>query len=234
MKIVMIETGGWGGLAHYAWNLCRALATEGADVHLLTAVRYELAELDGGFRVDACLSAASFPRVAARVLGRIAALAPDVVHVQSLLSTRFDAALWPLARRRARLVATAHNVRPHEHGRWEEWTLWRTLRTADTVVAHTREAADLALRRLGSGHRVVKRIRNGGLGGPRSTAAATVPSSRPARCGWSRDDQRRPIRRTSIRRSPRSGSGRSSGAQAACIGCIPPGWRRPRSPCSFR
>src|SRR5258705_6661745 len=150
----MVETGGWGGLAHYAWNLCRALATEGADVHLLTAVRYELAELDGGFKVDACLSAASFPRVAARVLGRIAALAPDVVHVQSLLSTRFDAALWPLARRRARLVATAHNVRPHEHGRWEEWTLWRTLRAGDTVVAHTPQAADITSRRLGSGHRV--------------------------------------------------------------------------------
>ena len=88
------------------------------------------------------------------MLRRIAALAPDVVHVQSLLSTRFDAALWPLARRRARLVATAHNVRPHEHGRWEEWTLWRTLRAADAVVVHTREAADIASRRLGPGHRV--------------------------------------------------------------------------------
>jgi glycosyltransferase involved in cell wall biosynthesis len=154
VKVVMVETGGWGGLAHYAWNLCRALVAEGADVYLLTSARYELAELDGGFRVDPCLTAGLFPRVAARLLGRIAALAPDVVHVQSLLSTRFDAALWPLARRRARLVATAHNVRPHEHGRWEEWTLWRTLRTADTVVTHTREAADLALRRLGSGHRV--------------------------------------------------------------------------------
>jgi len=150
----MIETGGWGGLAHYAWNLCRALAAEGAEVHLLTAVRYELAELDGGFPVEPCLTAASFPRVAAHVLRRIRALAPDVVHVQSLLSTRFDAVLWPLARRRARLVATAHNVRPHEHGRWEEWTLWRTLRAADAVVAHTREAADTTSRRLGPGCRV--------------------------------------------------------------------------------
>jgi glycosyltransferase involved in cell wall biosynthesis len=150
----MIETGGWGGLAHYAWNLCRALTAEGADVHLITAVRYELAELDGGFRVDPCLSAASFPRAAGRLLGRIGALAPAVVHVQSLLSTRFDAVLWPLVRRRARLVATAHNVRPHEHGRWEEWTLWRMLRAADAVVAHTRQAADTARRRLGPGHRV--------------------------------------------------------------------------------
>jgi glycosyltransferase involved in cell wall biosynthesis len=150
----MVETGGWGGLAHYAWNLGRALAAEGADVHLLTAVRYELAELDGGFAVEACLSAASFPRVAAHILRRIGALAPDVVHVQSLLSTRFDAVLWPLARRRARLVVTAHNVRPHEHGRWEEWTLWRTLRAADAVIAHTRGAADTAMRRLGPGHRV--------------------------------------------------------------------------------
>jgi len=150
----MVETGGWGGLAHYAWNLGRALAAEGADVHLLTAVRYELTELDGGFAVEASLFPASFPRVAAHVIRRIGVLAPDVVHVQSLLSTRFDAVLWPLARRRAQLVATAHNVRPHESGRWEEWTLWRTLRTADAVVVHTRAAADTARRRLGPGRRV--------------------------------------------------------------------------------
>jgi len=76
------------------------------------------------------------------------------VHVQSLLSTRFDALLWPLVRRRARLVVTAHNVRPHEHGRWEEWTWWRTLRAADAVIVHTRQAADLVSRRLGPDRRV--------------------------------------------------------------------------------
>ena len=88
MRVVLVETGGWGGLAHYAWNLGRALVAAGAEVHLLTAVRYELAELDGGFAVEACLSAASFPRVAAHVLRRIRALAPEGPLV--LVETRKD------------------------------------------------------------------------------------------------------------------------------------------------
>jgi glycosyltransferase involved in cell wall biosynthesis len=159
--VVLVESGGWGGLAHYAWNLGRALAREGVEVSLITAARYELAHLDGGFRVEALLDGrAHFPRSAARVLRRLAALAPDVVHVQSLLSTRFDALLWLLARRRARLVVTAHNVRLHEPGRWEEWTLWRVLGAADAVVVHTRESAEAVAARLGPGRRIAL-IRHG-------------------------------------------------------------------------
>lgn len=155
MNVAMIETGGWGGIGHYAWNLCRALAAEGARVTLLTASRYELDDLDGGFAIERCFDGrARYPRLALRLLRRLRALNADVVHVQSLLSTRWDALLWPLARRRAPLVATAHNVRMHEPGRWEEWTLWRVLDGADAVVVHTREGADVVKQRLGDGHRV--------------------------------------------------------------------------------
>ncbi|HEY7676234.1 MAG TPA: hypothetical protein VIG69_04130 [Candidatus Methylomirabilis sp.] len=54
MRVAMVETGGWGGIAHYAWNLCQALAGEGADVCLLTNERYELGGLPRAFRVEPC------------------------------------------------------------------------------------------------------------------------------------------------------------------------------------
>ncbi len=50
----MIETGGWGGIAHYAWNLAEALARARAEVTLLTNTRYELEGLPRAFRVEGC------------------------------------------------------------------------------------------------------------------------------------------------------------------------------------
>jgi len=147
----MIETGGWGGIAHYAWNLCQALAEAGAEVTLLTNTRFELAARPRAFRADPCFDEASgYLRTAGAFLRRLSALGPAVVHVQSLISTRFDALLWPLVRRRAPLVMTAHNVRSHERVPWESWTLWRCLRGADAVIVHTAESAQVVASRVGA------------------------------------------------------------------------------------
>jgi glycosyltransferase involved in cell wall biosynthesis len=157
----MIETGGWGGIAHYAWNLCQALAGNGAAVTLLTNTALELAAHPRRFAVDGCFdSLAGYPRTALTLLGRLTRLRPDVIHVQSAVSTRFDALLWPLLRRRAPLVMTAHNVRSHEPARWESWTLWRCLRTADAVIVHTAESAQVVASRLGAG-KLVRVVHHG-------------------------------------------------------------------------
>lgn len=151
----MVETGGWGGIAHYAWNLCNALAAAGAEVSLLTNARYELDALPRAFTVEPCFVArARYPRAARRLFARLASLDPDVVHVQSLLSSRFDALLWPLVRRHRPLVVTAHNVRSHERHQWESFTWWRVLCAADAVVIHTRESARVAAERLGPRARI--------------------------------------------------------------------------------
>ena len=151
----MIETGGWGGIAHYAWNLCQALAGEGADVCLLTNARYELEDLPRSFCLDPCfVRGVGYLRTVRGLRRRLAALAPDVVHVQSLVSSRFDGFLWPRLRRQAALVMTAHNVRSHEGLAVEAWTVWRSLRAADAVVAHTQESAQVAARRLGAKARI--------------------------------------------------------------------------------
>src|SRR5262245_8005028 len=148
-KALMVETGGWGGIAHYTWNLCAALACAGVEVSLLTNREWELARLPSGFAVDRCLSAGAGYLANVKALrDRVASARPDVVHVQSVLSTRLDALLWPLIQRRAPVVMTIHNVRTHERIRWDDWTLWRCFAAADAVVVHTKQAADVARQRL--------------------------------------------------------------------------------------
>jgi glycosyltransferase involved in cell wall biosynthesis len=149
MKAIMVETGGWGGIAHYTWNLCAALASAGVDVSLLTNREWELAHLASAFEVDRCFSAdAGYLGNVQALRARVARARPSAVHVQSVLSTRFDALLWPLIRRRAPLVMTIHNVRTHERIRWDDWTLWRCFAAADAVVVHTRSAAEVVRGRL--------------------------------------------------------------------------------------
>jgi glycosyltransferase involved in cell wall biosynthesis len=155
MKALMVETGGWGGIAHYTWNLCAALAGAGVEVSLLTNRAWELAKLPSAFEVDPCFSAAAGYLGNVKVLReRMASTRPRVVHVQSVLSTRFDAALWPVIRRRVPVVMTIHNVHTHERIRWDDWTLWRCFAAADAVVVHTRTAAEIARRRLGGRARI--------------------------------------------------------------------------------
>ena len=45
LRVLEIETYGQGGLAHYVFNLSRALAERGHRVDLLTTARYELTDL---------------------------------------------------------------------------------------------------------------------------------------------------------------------------------------------
>lgn len=55
MRLVVVEPNGSGGLIHYAYQLCTALAAEGLDVRLITSVDYELAEYPHNFKVDKIL-----------------------------------------------------------------------------------------------------------------------------------------------------------------------------------
>jgi glycosyltransferase involved in cell wall biosynthesis len=55
IRIVVVETDGVGGLAHFAYEMANALAAEGADVTLLTSRHYELRHLSHACRLDASL-----------------------------------------------------------------------------------------------------------------------------------------------------------------------------------
>lgn len=52
LRLVLVEPNGSGGLIHYSYQLCTALANEGADVTLITGKEYELAHLPHNFRVE--------------------------------------------------------------------------------------------------------------------------------------------------------------------------------------
>ena len=52
LRLVLVEPNGSGGLIHYTYQLCTALADEGADVTLITGREYELAHLPHNFRVN--------------------------------------------------------------------------------------------------------------------------------------------------------------------------------------
>lgn len=52
MKITMIEPDGDGGLIHFAYELCTALADEGHSVKLVTSTSYELGNLPHRFEVS--------------------------------------------------------------------------------------------------------------------------------------------------------------------------------------
>jgi glycosyltransferase involved in cell wall biosynthesis len=53
MKIIVVETFGTGGLIHFSYQLCRALADKGCDVTLVTSDDYELTAYPHNFHVDA-------------------------------------------------------------------------------------------------------------------------------------------------------------------------------------
>ncbi len=52
LRLVLVEPNGSGGLIHYSYQLCTALAEEGVDVTLITGREYELAHLPHNFRVN--------------------------------------------------------------------------------------------------------------------------------------------------------------------------------------
>jgi glycosyltransferase involved in cell wall biosynthesis len=52
LRLVLVEPNGSGGLIHYTYQLCTALADEGVDVTLVTGKEYELAHLPHNFQVN--------------------------------------------------------------------------------------------------------------------------------------------------------------------------------------
>jgi glycosyltransferase involved in cell wall biosynthesis len=52
LSLVLVEPNGSGGLIHYTYQLCTALADEGVDVTLITGKEYELGHLPHNFQVN--------------------------------------------------------------------------------------------------------------------------------------------------------------------------------------
>lgn len=137
LRIAVVEPAGRGGLVHYAFQLCRALAAEGAEPVLFTSHDYELAALPHAFRVEPILrlwdpkpppgTAEPGPlrrrlrragrgivhyREWARLIRRLARDRPDLVQLGDI---RFPGDLTCVAALRLLglpVVDVCHNVRP--------------------------------------------------------------------------------------------------------------------------
>lgn len=141
MRVVFIEHAGKGGMIHYAYQLCRALASAGMDVTLLTEKNYELEALPHNFTVETSIelwdpkSKVSTSPLAAlgrkvrrgaralkhyaqwmKIIRRVGRLKPDVVLLGDI---RFPSEILPLTllRRKAPILADiCHNVHPFSSG----------------------------------------------------------------------------------------------------------------------
>ncbi|HYC93501.1 MAG TPA: glycosyltransferase family 4 protein [Thermoanaerobaculia bacterium] len=143
MNIVYLEPAGKGGMIHYAFQMCRAMAAEGANVTLITERNYELAALPHPFRVETSIElwdpkpsgrqssapwavawrklrragrAVRYYRQWLQLVRRVGQLDPDMVILGDV---RFPFDLFPLMllRRKARrFVDVCHNVHPYSTG----------------------------------------------------------------------------------------------------------------------
>ncbi|HUP49728.1 MAG TPA: glycosyltransferase family 4 protein [Thermoanaerobaculia bacterium] len=143
MKIAFIEFAPKGGMIHYAYQLCRGLAAEGAEITLVTAGEYELARLPHTFRVEPIIElwdpkpsgrqsatpwavlwrkvrrgfrGARYYRQWIRLAGHLRRMRPDVVLLGDI---RFPFDYFPLLliRRNTRVLADiCHNVHPFAAG----------------------------------------------------------------------------------------------------------------------
>ena len=135
----MVEFAGRGGLIHYAFQLCRALAAAGAEVTLITDRHYELAGLPHPFRVEKLFRlwdpkppgsiTAGPPAAAFRRLRRVVRALryyrewvrlvhylrrhrPDVVQLGDIRFATDIAGVFVLRRLGFRLADVCHNVYP--------------------------------------------------------------------------------------------------------------------------
>ncbi len=145
LKVVVVEPKGDGGLCHYSYNLCRALADYGCEVHLITGAPYELAQFPKNFKVhEYNLRSVSGLRASWKCLK---ALRPDIVHQQGTnLHPLFEWVYMWASRlySGAAYVYTCHLAIPHEIKAREMPFVGYKLRSAEAIIVHSDRTADEA------------------------------------------------------------------------------------------
>jgi len=138
LKILMLETGGWGGILHYSFNLLGALQKAGINAALATNEKYELENLSADFRVIKIFKREAYLKTLCKLIRLIRREGITLVHVQSVISPRKDWLLFlVLALLRVRVIITAHNVLPHATRLLEPWSYRIMYRLARGIILHS-------------------------------------------------------------------------------------------------
>ena len=153
MRILMVETGGGGGIGHYTHFLCSAIQNMGCCVRLLThAHKYALDSLSKGYKVSNIFEGDAFISDWRRFYTAWKEQPADIVHFQSLFSSRRDWIMFWIVRRfypKIRFILTVHNVLPHELLPGESITYRLSYGHAGGLILHTHASLDRLLRFMG-------------------------------------------------------------------------------------
>jgi glycosyltransferase involved in cell wall biosynthesis len=144
VKTLLIETGGWGGVAHYSYNLLQALSKyKDFEVILLTDKEYELDGFAKDFEtIKIPVKNRCYSKVIFKILVSIFRIKPSIIHIQWLLSPRKDWIFFLLARFLGMpIIYTVHNILPHEERESNALGLKQSLqiiyRTSRKLIVHS-------------------------------------------------------------------------------------------------
>ena len=169
MDILMVETGGWGGIGHYAHCLCSAIQDKGIPVCLATqAVKYQFDDIPKSYQVNKLFRGDGFIPDWKRLFRVVRSRSSRLIHFQSLLSTRRDWMIF-LAVRVFRLplkfIYTVHNVLPHEILTGEKFAYRRLYAAAAGLITHSNVSRNRILAMMGPGFKTpIKVIPHGHYG----------------------------------------------------------------------
>ncbi|MDI6888071.1 MAG: glycosyltransferase family 4 protein [Methanocellales archaeon] len=134
---MMIEPCGRGGVCHYTYHLCNALA-ERADITLITSKNYELDGLRRDFKIKKTFNAIHIFDVVG-VFRQLIKEHADIIHFQMLKAPLIDwAFIRSLKLLGLNLVYTAHNVIPHEQRFYTKSLFSNIYSMMDGIIAHTK------------------------------------------------------------------------------------------------
>jgi glycosyltransferase involved in cell wall biosynthesis len=138
LAVVVMETGGWGGLHYYAHALCNALSRYPVELVLLTNEEYELEDRPHPFERVRRFRREGYLRTLSWLVPLLWRRRPRVLHIQSLLAPRKDLVLFLVCRLLGiRVVLTVHNVLPHEVRSLERVFHFLYYRLADGLILHS-------------------------------------------------------------------------------------------------
>ena len=169
MDILMVETGGWGGIGHYAHCLCSAIQEKGVPVCLAThALNYQLESVSKHYEVKKLFRGDGFIPDWKRLYRMVRMHSCKIVHFQSLLSTRRDWLIFLAVGALCstpKFIYTVHNVLPHEILIGEKRSYRGLYAAAAGLIAHSNISRDRISAMMGPGFKTpVKVIPHGHYG----------------------------------------------------------------------
>jgi D-inositol-3-phosphate glycosyltransferase len=144
IKVLMLDIRGYGGIAHYTYNLMQALVESGEfDCTLLTDQEYELEVLPRSFTViKQPLKNGAYLAAISRIIKTVFSVKPKIIHIQAVITVRRDWIWFILSRLFGlRIVFTAHNVLPHEEREQKAFFMKSALKIiyacSDKIIVHS-------------------------------------------------------------------------------------------------